>query len=83
MYLYTIINKQNLFKMAKQSLKAINATEKKVMVTYEFGTPVFIGVDGLATDKKEEAEIWSALDTSKLGYWKAVTGYKGLTFENL
>lgn len=58
-----------------------------VMVTREFGYPIFIAplknlADIEVTDKVEEAEKWSPeLDGTKLAYHKAVTGFKGLAFE--
>ena len=70
---------------AKQYLKL--HPEKYVMVTYQFGTPVYIAPlkngDIQITDSKPGAQIWSALDVTraKLDYHKAATGYKGLIFE--
>lgn len=74
------------------TMKTITRTQAKklypdnlVMVTREFGYDLFIAplnngnID--STDKKEDAEKWSELDGSKLGYYQAVTGYKGLKFE--
>ena len=57
-----------------------------VMVTREFGNEIFIAPlknsNIQITDKKEDAEKWSEIyDQSKLAYYKAVTGYKGLKFE--
>lgn len=73
---------------AKQYLKL--HPEKYVMVTHEFGNPIYIapikGLSGIqVTDKKEEAEVWSAMDYTpvKLGYHKAVSGYKGLNWEQI
>lgn len=59
-----------------------------VMVTYEFGKPIFIaplkGLRGCnVTPNKEDAEKWSEFDRSKLGYHKAITGYKQLLFETI
>ncbi len=72
---------------AKQYLKL--HPEKYVMVTYEFGAPIFIAPCSLmkvnVTDKKESAEQWSSMDNTpmKLGYHQTVTGYKGLIFEQI
>lgn len=65
-------------KAAKYNLKK---TEKcLVMVSYEFGYPLYIApyvkVEARATDKKEEAEIWSEFDTIKIEMAKYLTGYK-------
>ena len=62
--------------------------EKYVMVTYEGREPIYIAPCSLSiiniTDKKEQAEVWTALDNpTKLDYHKAVTGYKGLVFEQV
>lgn len=60
--------------------------QQYIMVTHEFGNPVYIAANATATDKKEDAEIWGFEDTvsiAKLPYHKAVTGYKGLTFEQI
>jgi hypothetical protein len=58
-----------------------------VMVTREFNSEIFIaplkGGKIQVTDNKNEAEKWSELDGSKLGYHKAVTGYKELKFEQI
>lgn len=58
-----------------------------VMVTNEFGNPVYIASGSLSgvniTDNIHEAEKWSYADTlssAKLPYHKAVTGYNGLEF---
>lgn len=70
---------------AKQFLAA--NPQKYVMVTYEFGAPIFIAQQKLSgievTESREAAEIWSAMDNTpaKLRYFSAVTGYKALTFE--
>ena len=60
---------------------------KYILVTYEFGEPIFIAplknMDIQITLNRNEAEIWSAMDTTpvKLNFHIASTGYKGLTFE--
>jgi len=72
---------------AKQYLK--ENPDQHVMVTHEFGTPIYVAPlkDLLiqVTPNKEEAELWSELDKSpsKLGYYVAVTGYKVLKFEKV
>lgn len=74
---------------AKQYLAA--NPQKYVMVTTEFGNPIYVApCAGLSsgiqiTDKIESAEVWSAMDNTptKLGYHRAVTGYMGLTFQQL
>lgn len=57
----------------------------RIMVTYEFGQPIYVaplkGGKIQVTDKKEDAELWSEFDGTKLKYHTAVTGYKELTFE--
>ena len=69
---------------AKQYLK--ENSEQYVMVSYEFGTPIYVAplkdLQIQVTPNKEEAELWSELDKSpsKLGYHVATTGYKGLKF---
>jgi len=73
-------------------MKAITKTQAKklypselVMVTKEFGYDLFIGPlnngNISLTDKKEDAEKWSELDSSKLGYYQAITGYENLKLE--
>jgi len=60
-----------------------------VMVTHEFGTPIYIAplkdLQIQVTPNKEEAELWSELDKSpsKLQYHVASTGYNGLEFEKV
>ncbi len=60
-----------------------------IMVTYEFGTPIYIApLENLriqVTLDENEAELWSALDNSptKLQYHIATTGYKELKFEKV
>lgn len=72
---------------AKQYLKL--HPDKYVMVTYEFGDPIFIAplkdLQIQVTPNKKEAELWSELDNSptKLDYHIASTGYKGLKFEKV
>lgn len=59
-----------------------------VLVTKEFTDPIYIAPPPLSgiytTDKKEEAEKWSYVDTisSTLKYFSAVTGWK-LEWEKL
>lgn len=71
----------------KEYLKA--NPQKYVLVTREFGSPIYIAPPTLESvnisDKIEGAEIWASLDNTptKLGYYKAVTGYKGLQFEQI
>jgi len=63
--------------------------DKFVMVTYEFGSPIFIAplknLQIQVTSNREDAELWSELDNSKtkLDYYIVCTGYKGLKFEKL
>ena len=63
--------------------------DKYVMVTYEFGTPIYIAplkdLQIQVTPSRNEAEIWSELDTSptKLQYHIVYTGYQGLKFEKI
>lgn len=71
-------------------MKANKITRNLVMVTYEFGNAIYIApITGLSnkdtkvTDKKEDAEKWSVEDISKIGYWKALTGYKDLVLEQV
>ena len=72
---------------AKQYLKL--HPEKYVMVTYEFGNPIFIAplknLQIQVTSNKNDAELWSELDNTptKLDYHIICTGYKGLTFEKV
>lgn len=59
-----------------------------IMVTHEFGYPIYIApfnsfINPSITDKKEEAEKWSAFDKTKIEFHKALTGYKGLVFETI
>lgn len=62
--------------------------EKYVMVTYEFGAPLYIApVKNLRTQittEKNQAEVWSYADTlsaMKLKMAKHETGYKELKYE--
>ena len=61
--------------------------DRYVMVTHEFGEPIYIAplrnLQIQVTPNKNEAELWSELDTTptKLDYHIAATGYKGLKFE--
>jgi hypothetical protein len=70
---------------AKQYLKL--HPEKYVMVTYEFGDPIYIAplkdLQIQVTPNRTEAETWAEIDNTpvKLEYHKIVTGYRGLTFE--
>ena len=72
---------------AKQYLKI--HPDQYVMVTYEFGDPIYIApikdLQIQVTPNKNEAELWSELDNSptKLEYHIASTGYKGLKFEKV
>lgn len=75
----------------KQFLK--ENPEKYVMVTYQFGDPLYIGVssglsmkDVKVSTEKDQAELWSAIDNGnphKISYYKAATGYKQLQFEKI
>lgn len=62
---------------------------KYVMVTYEFGDPLYIAplldMKVQVTSDKTAAEIWSELDktNAKLNYHIICTGFKGLTFEKI
>lgn len=62
------------------------------MVTYEFGEPVFIAplngrLSGVnVAPSQSEAELWDEKDTAsphKLDYYKVLTGYKSLQFEEV
>jgi len=70
---------------AKQYLKMHSC--KYVMITYEFGNPIYVAPlkDLLiqVTLNVDEAELWGELDTTqtKLEYHKVCTGYKELRFE--
>jgi hypothetical protein len=72
---------------AKQYLKL--HPDKYVMVTYEFGEPIFIAplknLQIQVTPIRNEAELWSELDNSptKLQYHIVYTGYQGLKFEKV
>lgn len=75
---------------AKQYLKA--NPEKFFLVTYEFGTPVYIsepttkGIFDIGiTPNKAEAIQWTTMDNTptKLGWYAAKTGYKNLTWEQI
>ena len=65
--------------------------EKYVMVTYEFGEPIYMGeLDGrmrrTATTDKNKAVKWTALDNAhagKLEYAALETGYKNLVWEQI
>lgn len=67
---------------AKEYLKA--NPEKYVLVTREFGYPIYITSDGsaTATDKKEDG-LWDSLSNTetRLNYFTSLTGYKGLAWE--
>lgn len=68
----------------KQYLK--KHTDRYIMVTYEFGDPIFIAplkeLEIQITLNRNEAEEWSELDTTtKLEYHRTVTGFKQLKFE--
>ena len=66
-------------------MKRSKINNDRIMVSHEFGKPVYIAPlkDGKiqVTDNKEHAELWSEFDGSKLNYHKAVTGYKELQWE--
>jgi hypothetical protein len=72
---------------AKQYLKL--HPDKYVMVTYEFGTPIYIAplkdLQIQVTPNKNDAEIWCELDNSptKIQFHIISTGYKGLVFEKV
>lgn len=72
---------------AKQYLKL--HPDKYVMVTYEFGEPIFIAplkdLQIQVTPDRDVAEVWSELDNSpnKLEYHIASTGYSQLKFEKI
>ena len=68
----------------KQYLK--EHPDRYVMVTYEFGDPIYIAplkdLEIQVTPNRNEAEEWSELDTTtKLEYHRTVTGFKKLKFE--
>ena len=72
---------------AKEYLKL--HPNKYVMVTYEFGDPIYIAplkdLKIQVTLNIDEAELWSELDKSpiKLQYHILITGYKDLKFEKI
>lgn len=72
---------------ARQYLKL--HPDKFVMVTYEFGEPIYIAPlqnsEIQVTLDRTEAEKWGGLDNSsaKLSYHAAYTGYKMLMFERI
>jgi hypothetical protein len=72
---------------AKQYLKL--HPDKYVMVTYEFGEPIYIApLNDLhiqITTNINEAELWSELDNSatKLQFHQTSTGYRELKFEKV
>ena len=72
---------------SKQFLKL--HPDQYIIVTYEFGEPIFIApLKDLQTQvalNRNEAELWCELDNSpaKLEYHIACTGYKGLKFEKV
>ena len=72
---------------AKQYLKL--HPDKYVMVTHEFGEPLFIAplkdLKIQVTSNMAEAELWSELDNSptKLEYHIVSTGYSQLRFEKI
>ncbi len=59
--------------------------EKFLLVTREFGNPVYISKSYGVTDDKNDAEIWSSLDNNdtKIGYYTDVTKFTGLKFEQI
>jgi len=63
--------------------------DQYVIVTYEFGEPIYIAplkdLQMQITPNRNEAELWSELDNSptKLQYHITTTGYKGLMFEKV
>ena len=63
--------------------------DKYVMVTYEFGDPIFIAplknMQIQITLNRNEAEIWNELDNTvtKLQYHIVYTGYKALILEKI
>ena len=71
----------------KQYLKA--HPDKYVMVTYEFGDPIYIApltnLQIQITIVRSEAEIWNKLDHTpiKLEYHRKLTGYSKLQFERI
>lgn len=73
--------------MPKQYLKL--HPSKYVMVTYEFGTPIYIAplkdLQVQVTGDIAEAELWAELDRTptKLDYHIALTGYAKLRFESV
>lgn len=69
--------------------RQLNNKVKMVMVTTEFGKPMYVkqAVSICArptlTEDKNEAIVWGLFDGSKLGYNAALVGAKELVFENL
>jgi len=63
--------------------------DKFIMVTYEFGDPIFIAplknMQIQITLNRNEAELWSKLDNTltKLHYHNICTGYTELVFEKV
>jgi len=72
---------------AKEYLKL--HPDQYVMVTYEFGDPIYIAplkdLQIQVTPNRNEAELWGELDNSptKLQFHIATTGYKGLKCEKV
>ena len=62
---------------------------KYVMVTYEFGDPIYIAplknMEIQVTTMQSNAEVWSEMDNSpiKLDYHRMATGLKQLVFQKL
>ncbi len=76
--------------MIHETLTVMATTEKvkKVMVTREFGFPIYIapcaGGEIQVSDTIDGAEIWGENDTkAKLDYHKSITGFRGLVYESL
>ena len=71
----------------KEYLK--HCPDKYVMMTYEFGDPIFIAplqdLQIQVTPNRTEAETWTELDNTptKLEYHKVLTGYKQLVLEKI
>ncbi len=72
---------------ARQYLKL--HPNKYVMVTYEFGEPVYVAplkdLQIQITPDRNAAELWSEMDNTptKIDYHIVATGYKQLKFEKV
>jgi len=68
-------------KTTQKELRTTLRKEKKVMVTRQYGTPIYISqsvdLQIRSTDKKEDAAIWDGFDgDNKLDFHRVVTGWE-------